>query len=441
MRGMNKFVAGILVLLGSSAVLLYTGIATRTVPVNEYESTEIMAVNEEGGVADSVTTLEGSSTVGTEAVTMSKKEVKSVPESALSSEERPSHLKNAMFGNGCFWCVEHDLAEVEGVLDVVSGYAGGTSESPDYKNYAEGGHREVVLVTYDAGVVSYANLVEHIIKHGDPTDTGGSFKDRGSQYAPALYYENEDEKKAALSVIEAVNDAQVFADLVTLPVLPRVPFYPAEEYHQDYAQKNPLRYSYYRRASGRTAFIENVWGDDLNKFSYSPMSQETMSTNKATTDTVTKYTPTSWEGYVRPSDDVLRTTLSDISYTVTRKDGTERAGTSVLDKNYESGIYVDIISGEPLFSSRDKFDSKTGWPSFVKPISDTAVTLHEDRKLFSTRTEVRSRYADSHLGHVFDDGPTDRGGKRYCMNGAALRFIPKADMAAAGYDHWLPFVE
>jgi peptide methionine sulfoxide reductase msrA/msrB len=154
-----------------------------------------------------------------------------------------------------------------------------------------------------------------------------------------------------------------------------------------------------------------------------------------------QFTATSWENFVKPSNEILRQTLSEISYRVTQEEGTERAGTSPLDKNYEPGIYVDIVSGEPLFSSRDKYDSGTGWPSFVRPIADTAVSLHEDKKLFSTRTEVRSRFADSHLGHVFSDGPRDRGGLRYCMNGAALRFIPKAEMAAAGYENWLAAVE
>jgi peptide methionine sulfoxide reductase msrA/msrB len=153
------------------------------------------------------------------------------------------------------------------------------------------------------------------------------------------------------------------------------------------------------------------------------------------------FTAESWNNYTKPSSDELRKTLSDIAYRVTQEDGTERAGTSPLDKNYEPGIYVDIVSGEPLFSSRDKYDSGTGWPSFVQPISDEVVTLHEDRKLFSTRTEVRSRYADSHLGHVFPDGPADRGGMRYCMNGAALRFIPLAEMESTGYGAWVSLVE
>ncbi len=351
---------------------------------------------------------------------------------------QPTKTANALFGNGCFWCVEHDLAKVTGVIDVVSGYAGGTTENPDYKNYDDGGHREVVQVVYDPSIVSYANLVEHIIKHGDPTDAHGSFKDRGSEYAPAIYYQTKEEQRAALAVIAAVDARGIFPAPLPLLVVARPPFYPAEDYHQDYALKNPLRYSLYRSASGRTAFIESTWGSDLKKFTYS----DNLATN-TTMDSATRnqFTPSSWETYIRPVDEELRTLLSEVAFRVMREDATERAGTSALDQHYEPGLYVDMISGEPLFSSRDKFDSGTGWPSFVRPLSDEVVTHHEDRKLFSVRTEVRSRFADSHLGHVFDDGPIDRGGKRYCMNGAALRFIPKAEMSALGYAHWLSMVE
>ncbi len=341
----------------------------------------------------------------------------------------------AVLANGCFWCVERDLEKVSGITDVRSGYAGGKSINPTYENYADGGHREVVLVTYNPQVVSYGNLVEHILKHGDPTDAEGSFYDRGSSYTPAIYYETETEKETALAVIAAVDASGKLAKPVAVPVLPRSTFYPAEDYHQDYAKNNPIRYNYYRAASGRTKFIESVWGNTLTTFEFSGVPKKVSEENSQSMQTA--FTADSWNNFTKPSKEELQQTLSDIAYRVTQEDGTERAGTSPLDKNYEPGIYVDIVSGEPLFSSRDKYDSGTGWPSFVQPISDSAVTLHEDRRLFSTRTEVRSRYADSHLGHVFPDGPADQGGMRYCMNGAALRFIPQVDMEAAGYGYLL----
>ncbi len=344
-----------------------------------------------------------------------------------------SNRETALFANGCFWCVEHDLEKVAGVIEVVSGYAGGTTESPTYETYHDGGHREVVEVTFDPQVISYGNLVEHIIKHGNPTDGGGSFYDRGSSYAPAIYYKNEQEKSTAEEIIAVVDAAKVFDKPLAILVLPATTFWPAEEYHQDYSEKNPLRYNYYRAGSGRTKFIESVWGDKVDDFTISEEIEAVTTEEKP----ITTYTKDSWDNFVKPSEEELKTMLDPLAYSVTQEEGTERAGTHPSDKNYEAGIYVDVVSGEPLFSSRDKYDSGTGWPSFVKPIATDVVALHEDKRLFTTRTEVRSAHADSHLGHVFDDGPKDRGGKRYCMNGVALRFIPKAQMEQEGYGYLL----
>jgi peptide methionine sulfoxide reductase msrA/msrB len=336
-----------------------------------------------------------------------------------------SEVRTAVMGTGCFWCVEQDFKKVKGVTDVISGYAGGTTDSPTYETYAQGGHREVVRITYDPTVVSFGNLVEHVIKYGDPTDGGGSFFDRGEQYAPVVFYNSDAERDEALAVIRRIDDMKVYPKPIAIDVLPLALFWPAEAYHQDYGENNPIRYNYYRAGSGRSAFIEKYWDDDADEF----VASESPNT-KTMTDTKTMTHP--WESFVKPSVEELRARLAPLEYEVTQEEGTERAGTSEYDKFYEPGIYVDVVSGEPLFSSRDKYDSGTGWPSFVKPIVDGAVTLHEDKRLFTTRTEVRSRYADSHLGHVFDDGPSDRGGKRYCMNGAALRFIPKAEMEKEG---------
>ncbi len=368
---------------------------------------------------------------GSDHTVMLSKEVSTLPE-PITPEA------TAIFANGCFWCVEHDLESLPGILDVVSGYTGGTTENPTYKNHAASQHREAVLVTYNPQIISYANLVEHIIKHGDPTDDKGSFFDRGPQYAPAIYYSSVEESNIAKAVIRAVDETGVFPEPLPLPVLERKTFYPAEDYHQDYAKNNTLKYSYYRTASGRTAYIDQVWGTERTTFSISNALLLSGSGQSATTTSMTKqFTLNSWDEFVVPDEMTLRAMLDESAYKVIREAGTERAGSSPLNENIERGIYVDVVSGEPLFSSRDKYDSGTGWPSFVKPISATAVTLHEDKKLFTTRTEVRSRFADSHLGHVFDDGPVDRGGLRYCMNGVALRFIPESEMEAAGYRAWL----
>lgn len=358
--------------------------------------------------------------------------IKEVPQ----KQEFAIATATAMFGNGCFWCVEADLEKVTGVVSVVSGYAGGTLENPTYETYQNGGHREVVLVTYDKTIVSYANLVEHVLKHGDPTDPNGSFNDRGMEYAPALYFSTPEEQEEARNVIAAIDAAKVFEKPLPIPVLPSTSFYPAEEYHQDYYLKNTLKYSYYRNGSGRSAYIEKTWGDDLSRFTFSQKPMTEVSNAKQMM--VPPFEASSWQGFIKPDADTLKKTLSPIAYAVTQNNDTERPRSSQYDSFYDRGIYVDVVSGEPLFSSKDKYDSGTGWPSFVAPIDSAVITLHEDKSLFSTRIEVRSTYADSHVGHVFDDGPVDRGGKRYCLNGAALRFIPEAEMVQAGYGAWLP---
>jgi len=362
-------------------------------------------------------------------VMMQQKDIDTEKGVVAAARENDEGFAIAMFANGCFWCVESDLEKIPGVIDVVSGYAGGTNEHPTYDNYAQFGHREVVLVTYDQTRISYGNLVEHIVKHGNPTDGEGSFYDRGSQYAPAIYYGTEEERQIATTVLRKIDAAGVFTSPLTIAVLPRKPFWPAEDYHQDYSRNNQLRYSYYRRGSGRSQFIKDTWGDDATIFTFSD--------GPAASSRAEQYTPESWQGFVKPEREQLKQMLSLLSFRVTQDDGTEPARSHPYNQEYSDGIYVDIVSGEPLFSSRDKYDSGTGWPSFVAPIYEQAVVTREDRKLWMVRTEVRSRHADSHLGHVFSDGPQDRGGLRYCMNGAALRFIHLEAMEKEGYAHWL----
>jgi peptide methionine sulfoxide reductase msrA/msrB len=338
--------------------------------------------------------------------------------------------ETALLAGGCFWSVEHDLEKVVGVTKVTVGYAGGTTENPTYENHVRGGHREVVEVTYDPKRVSYANLVEYVTKHSDPTDAEGSFYDRGAEYAPAVYYENPEEKRAAEGVLAEIDGMGVYAKPIVTLVIPRVQFWPAEEYHQDYAKKNSISYAAYRKASGRSAFIEKHWGENKDVF-FTPavVLDASPATEKG-----------AWASYVKPADADLRKILTPLQYEVTQEEGTERPFSDGYDTNKAEGIYVDVLSGEPLYSSADKYDSGTGWPSFVKPITREAVTYVEDNALFSPRIEVRSRYADSHLGHVFDDGPVDRGGKRYCMNSAALRFVPKEDMEKEGYGEYVGFL-
>ena len=346
--------------------------------------------------------------------------------------------KKAVLAGGCFWCVESDLQKYTGVINVVSGYAGGTGDNPTYSDYASRGFREVVEVTYNPTQVSYENLVEYVVRHSDATDPDGSFHDRGPQYTSAAYYSSPVEKQAAEKVVARINERKLYGKALALYIEPIKKFWPAEEYHQDYSIKNPLKYSYYRFGSGRDAFIKKYWGDDTTPI---PTPEIVSTTTTATTKTMTIATNHPWEHFVKPTEAQLRAMLTPLQYKVTQENGTENSVKNEYDKNYDAGIYVDIVSGEPLYSSKDKFDSGTGWPSFVKPITVTAVVEKVDKGFFSTRTEIRSRIADSHVGHVFDDGPKDRGGKRYCMNSAAMKFIAKADMEKLGYGDYLKFVE
>ena len=342
------------------------------------------------------------------------------------------NIQTALVAGGCFWCVEADLEKTSGVISAVSGYAGGTTENPTYDNYGSGGHREVVEVTYDANQVSYEDILIVTMKTTDPTDDDGTFGDRGDKYSAAFYYETSAQKQIIDSLITEVNNNGPYDAPLQIDVESRPIFYQAEDYHQDYYKGTltKLKYQFYRDGSGRTAFIKKYWGSDTSP-NLPWRNNTTMNNNNETY---------SWSNYQKPAMATLEETMDPTAFKVTQKDGTERAGSSPLDAIYEPGIYVDVLSGEPLFSSRDKFDSGTGWPSFVAPITPDAVTAHEDRKLFSVRTETRSAIADNHLGHVFDDGPTDRGGLRYCMNGAALRFVPEAEMVAAGYGDFMDLI-
>lgn len=375
--------------------------------------------------------------------TLGEIKIPSIPRESCLKHNSEKHMERtskeleqgqrAYFAGGCFWCTESDFQKVPGVAEVISGYAGGHVADPTYSDVTseKSGHRETVEVYYDPAKVSYRDLVRYYLMHIDPTDAGGQFYDRGESYQSVIFYQSEDERVIAIQSIQELEEAKIFDRPLAVRVLPYTNFYSAEAYHQNYSEQNTTKYCAYRESSGRDAFLkkyfENKTWEDVVGSTHRQGAEEHRDLSREI----------DFSRYVKPSEEELKKTLSDLEYKVTQEGETEKPFDNAYNQNYESGIYVDIVSGEPLFLSSDKYDSGTGWPSFVKPISAEYISEKEDWSLWGVRTEVRSKYGDNHLGHVFSDGPKDRGGRRYCMNSAALRFVPKKSMESEGYGRFL----
>ena len=319
----------------------------------------------------------------------------------------------ATFAGGCFWCMEPPFEQLSGVTRVIAGYTGGHKTNPTYEEVCAGttGHYEAIQVAFDPKIVTYEKLLEVFWRNIDPTDPQGQFSDKGLQYHTAIFYHNQRQRTLAESSKEFLQKSGKFNRPVVTKILPAAVFYKAEDYHQDYYRTSPERYKTYKIGSGREEFIHKTWGDSA---------QAGPSGDK---DTRT---------YEKPPQGELKKKLTKEQYAVTQENATEPAFHNQYWNNHEDGLYVDRVSGEPLFSSRDKFDSECGWPSFTKPIEPGRVHEKPDKSFSMFRIEVRSKTADSHLGHVFNDGPAP-GGLRYCINSASIRFIPKADLVKEGY--------
>lgn len=314
------------------------------------------------------------------------------------------NIKEIYLAGGCFWGVEAYMKKIYGVTNAVSGYANGNTENPKYEDvvYRNTGHAETVQVTYDANKINLSTLLKYYFKIIDPTTLNQQGNDRGSQYRTGIYFSNEEDKKIIEEELKELQKKYTQKIVVECEKLKN--FFVAEDYHQDYLKKNPNGYCHIDLSKANEIII------DKNR-------------------------------YPKLTEEELRKKLTTEQYNITQNANTEMSFSNEYWNFFKDGIYVDVTTGEPLFSSKDKYNSMCGWPSFTKPITPDVVTYNEDKSFNMVRTEVKSRSGEAHLGHVFEDGPKDKGGLRFCINSASINFIPLSEMETTGYGYLIPLVK
>ncbi len=321
---------------------------------------------------------------------------------AMPVQTQTENLKQIYLAGGCFWGIEAYMEKIYGVKDAVSGYANGKTLQTAYSLIGKTDHAETVKVTYDANKISLDKLLQYYFQVIDPTSINKQGNDRGRQYRTGIYYQNDADRLVILNALKQLQ--KKYEDNIQVEVEPLKNYILAEDYHQDYLKKNPNGYCHIDLEKANTVIIDP-------------------------------------KDYPKPSDEELKQKLTPLQYSVTQKKHTEHSFNNEYWDNFKPGIYVDVTTGEPLFSSNDKYESWCGWPSFTKPIDKDVVNYDNDTSFNMVRTEVLSRSGKAHLGHVFDDGPKDKGGLRYCINSAAIKFIPLAEMEKAGYGYLIDSIK
>lgn len=325
-------------------------------------------------------------------------------------ENKPTEkaMKTIYLAGGCFWGVEKYFSLIPGVIGTEAGYANGNTEKPTYEQVCREntGHAEAVKVDYIPEVISLPFLLDQYYKVIDPSSLNRQGNDVGIQYRTGIYYTDPADKAIIEASLAALQ--KKIGKPIAIEVAPLKQFFPAEEYHQDYLDKNPGGYCHIPKVKFEEA-------------------REAIDTSSS-------------ETYRKKSLEELKKMLTKEQFDVTQNNATEKPFQNAYYDNEEPGIYVDITTGEPLFLSTEKFDAGCGWPSFAKPIKEDLIVNKQDTTHGMIRTEVRSKTGDAHLGHLFNDGPTEKGGLRYCINSASLRFIPKEKMEKEGYGKYLPLL-